>query len=79
MLPCTVSTRWGRSCAHRLVEPRRERPPSLLGLTNWQLVNFPHKLGETVRQRLPGIVPFPQPSPDFRQDLRSVGCIIARQ
>jgi len=44
-----------------------------------QLVNSSHKVGEAARQWLLVIVPLPQPSPDFRQDLRPAGCIFARQ
>jgi hypothetical protein len=48
------------------------------GLAIWQLVNFSHKVSEAIRQRLTGIVPIPQPSPDFREDLRPVRGIFAR-
>jgi len=36
-----------------------------LGLAILQRINFSHKIGEAVRQRLLGIISFSQQAPDF--------------
>jgi CRP/FNR family cyclic AMP-dependent transcriptional regulator len=42
-------------------------------------LDFPHKVCKVVGQRLSATELFPQPPPDFRYQLRPVGCVFARQ